>query len=123
MIVIDDGVVITLLLGGLGSDTLSEDLAAPHLIDSEVTHALRRMVLRRDLSEAQGQAAIESFVALAFTRHGIGPLRLRMWELRHNVTGYDSSYVALAEHLSLPLLTTDRKLAAAPGLRCQVLVV
>lgn len=123
MIVIDSGVVITLLLGGLAAETLTEDLAAPHLIDTEVTHVLRRMVLRGELSEADGQLAMESFVALAFTRYGVGHLRLRMWELRHNVTGYDSTYVVLAEQLNVPLMTTDRRLAGAPGLRCRVEVV
>jgi predicted nucleic acid-binding protein len=45
-----------------------------------------------------------------------------MWQLRHNVTTYDAAYVALAELLALPLLTSDARLAAAPGLRCQVIL-
>jgi len=38
-----------------------------------------------------------------------------VWELRHHVTAYDAAYVALAEELKAPLLTRDRRLAAAPG--------
>lgn len=38
-----------------------------------------------------------------------------MWFLRHNVTAYDAGYVALAESLSLPLLTRDRRLAQSAG--------
>ena len=48
------------------------------------------------------------------------PLIARCWELRHNVTAYDASYVALAEALGVPLLTADARLANAPGIRCEV---
>lgn len=48
------------------------------------------------------------------------PLLARCWELRHNLTVYDASYVALAELLGAPLLTGDARLAAAPGIRCDV---
>jgi len=36
------------------------------------------------------------------------------------VRGYDALYVALAEALDAPLLTLDRRLARASGLRCAV---
>ena len=36
-------------------------------------------------------------------------------ELRANLTAYDAVYVALSEVLDAPLLTFDRRLAAAPG--------
>jgi predicted nucleic acid-binding protein len=38
-----------------------------------------------------------------------------MWALRHNLTTYDASYLALAEALDVPLVTTDAALAAVPG--------
>lgn len=44
----------------------------------------------------------------------------RIWELNANVTAYDAAYVALAELLAVPLLTSDGRLAKAPGLRCQI---
>ena len=47
----------------------------------------------------------------------------RCWELLGNVTAYDAAYVALAETLGVPLLTADRRLAAAPGLSCVVEVL
>jgi predicted nucleic acid-binding protein len=43
----------------------------------------------------------------------------RVWELRDNVTAYDACYVALAEALRCPLVTADRRLAKAPGTRCE----
>ena len=41
------------------------------------------------------------------------------WELRHVVSFYDGLYVALATMLDLPLLTSDARLAKAPGLPCR----
>ena len=39
----------------------------------------------------------------------------RVWDLRHNLTAYDATYVALAEALDAPLVTRDRRLACAAG--------
>lgn len=47
----------------------------------------------------------------------------RVWALKETVTAYDAVYVAVAESLSLPLVTADRRLARAPGLRCDVEVL
>lgn len=52
---------------------------------------------------------------------GYSALADRTWSLRHNVTTYDASHVALAEMLDAPLVTLDRRLARAPGIRCEVL--
>ena len=43
-----------------------------------------------------------------------------MYELRADVSPYYALYVALAEALDAELVTADRRLAAAPGLRCRV---
>ena len=40
-----------------------------------------------------------------------------------NVSGHDATYIALAEALRVSLVTTDQRLAGAPGLRCTVEVV
>ena len=51
------------------------------------------------------------------------PLLARCWERRASLTVYDAAYVALAEALDAGLLTADRRLARAPGLRCAVEVL
>jgi len=51
------------------------------------------------------------------------PLVRRCWALRANVTSYDACYVALAEALDVALLTSDAKLAKAPGTRCRFQLV
>ena len=125
MIVVDAGVVVALLVGDLDPERVgAQGLAAPHLIDSEVTNALRRLVLHGRLTEEQGQAAIDGFLRLTLTRYAAHPLRTRMWELRHNLSADDATYLALAERTGASsLLTTDARLARVPDLRCLVEVV
>jgi len=43
--------------------------------------------------------------------------------LRDNVSAFDATYVALAEHLDCTLVTADGRLGQAPGIRCPVSVV
>ena len=122
MKVVDAGIVIDVLTGVIDPARLgSELLAAPHLLDSEVLHVLRAMVMRGILSEEQGATALDAFMLLALTRFPADPLRPRMWELRHNLSAYDATYVALAERVgATALLTTDARLATAPGVRCKI---
>lgn len=122
MRIVDAGVIVELLAGDLDPDLLGdEELAAPHLIDSEVTHVLRGLVHRGGLSEEQGELAMAGFIELTITRYPADWLRPRMWALRHNLSGYDATYVALAEMTgATALLTTDARLAQAPGPRCHV---
>ena len=42
--------------------------------------------------------------------------------MRHNVSAYDASYVALTEALDAPLLTSDMHLARAAEPYCEVIV-
>jgi predicted nucleic acid-binding protein len=44
-----------------------------------------------------------------------------MWQLRDNVQAADACFVALAEALDATLVTTDLRLAAAPGVRARFL--
>jgi predicted nucleic acid-binding protein len=123
--VVDAGVVVELVAGSLDPDLLGDqELAAPHLIDSEVTHVLRSLVLRRSLSEEQGVLALAGFTRLTVTRFPADWLRPRMWALRHNLSAYDATYVALTEMSgATSLLTTDARLANAPGLQCDIQVL
>lgn len=47
----------------------------------------------------------------------------RIWELREYLTVFDAAYVALAESLGAPLLTKDKAISRAPGVRCEVLLL
>lgn len=122
MRIVDAGVVVELLAGHLDAGRLGdEELAAPHLIDSEVTHVLRGLVRRGVLSEEQGEVALEGFIQMTLARFPADWLRPRMWALRHNLSAYDATYVALAEMTGASaLLTTDERLVNAAGPECHI---
>lgn len=100
-----------------------DELHAPHVVDLEVMAALRGLVAVRKLDEADARSCMAALDALPVARYPHGTLGERAWELRHNLTPYDAAYVALAEALDATLVTGDRAMAAAPGVRCRVEVV
>ncbi|MGI8730651.1 MAG: type II toxin-antitoxin system VapC family toxin [Solirubrobacteraceae bacterium] len=121
MIVVDASAIVAALAGLPRDRQLTERLAgagelrAPHLIDIELLHALRRLVAREELSRERAQDARADFADLLIVRHPHAPLADRIWALRENLTAYDATYVALAEALEAPLVTCDARLAGAPG--------
>lgn len=119
---IDAGVVVELFAGDLDPELLGdEELACPHLLDSEVTHVLQGLVHRGVLSEKQGDLALEGFIQFKLLRFPADWLRERMWALRHNLSGYDATYVELTEMTgATALLTTDARLAHAIGPECHI---
>jgi predicted nucleic acid-binding protein len=94
---------------------MRETLHAPHLIDIEVAHVIRRFAANGEIAGERGQAAIEDLADFPLRRHPHLLLLPRIWELRHNLTAYDAAYVVLAEVLDAPLITRDRRLAASSG--------
>ena len=121
MIVVDTSAVIGVLAGqprvpGLVDRLIGDgDLHAPHLIDVEFQHALRRLVVSGTISDDRAADARMDFVNLTIVRYPHVSLANRMWELRHNVTAYDAAFLALAEVLDASLVTCDARLARAPG--------
>lgn len=129
MIVVDAS-VLTPALADDGADgdlarahLRGQVLAAPGLIDLEVSSILRRLVLSERLPVPRAQQALADLIALPLQRAPHLPLLARCWSLRDNLSVYDGSYVALAESLDCVLLTADARLSRAPGLRCIVEVV
>jgi len=100
-----------------------ETLHVPYLLDVEVAQVLRRYTLAGELTAKRAEQALTDFMDLPFTRYAHTDLLLRIWELRNSVTAYDAVYVALAEALDAPLVTTDSKLARTHGHRATVLVL
>lgn len=125
MKIVDAGVIVNLLVGDVDPERLgNEELGCPHPLDSEVTHVLQALVRRGVLTEEQGDLAMEGFIDLGLTRFPAEGLRQRMWQLRHDLSGYDATYVALTERTgATSLLTTDARLARSPGHECAIEVV
>jgi predicted nucleic acid-binding protein len=100
-----------------------ETLDAPHLIDFEIAHVLRRYAAAGDMRARRAREALEDLADLPLRRYPRNILLPRVWALRDNLTAYDAVYVALAEALCAPLLTRDRRLTNAAGHRARVEVV
>jgi predicted nucleic acid-binding protein len=100
-----------------------EELAAPELLDLEVTSVLRKQRGAGLIDDRRALLALTDLRAVPIRRAPHLPLLSRCWELRENLTIYDAAYVALAELLQADLLTADSRLAAAPGPRCGIEVL
>ncbi|HWD28364.1 MAG TPA: type II toxin-antitoxin system VapC family toxin [Rhizomicrobium sp.] len=130
MIVVDASAVVESLLGMPSAPAVEavmfashQTLHAPHLVDVEVAQVVRRMVAHGGVDRERGLAALEQLIDLRVHRYPHYALLPRIWELRNNLTAYDAAYVALAEALNAPLLTRDRRLAAAAGHRAKIELV
>lgn len=125
MIVVDTSAVLVALLArpartDVGSRLLEDgELQAPHLIDIELLHVLRRFVRIRGLTESRAREVRADFDDLTIERYPHQPLGDRIWQLRPNLTAYDASFVALSELLGVPLVTCDARMNSAPH-RAQV---
>jgi len=127
MIVLDASAALELPLRATDQPSLltrvlesGDTIAAPHLIDLEVTQVVRRYVLRGELSEDRGRIAIDDHLAMGIVRYPHEGLVDRVCALRSNCTAYDAVYIALAEALDATLITCDSRLADVPGVRASI---
>jgi predicted nucleic acid-binding protein len=124
----DCSIIIRLLSNQPGDDLLRQRLArtlhAPALIDVEVSSVVRGLAMTTKtnvrISPGRAELMLADYAGLRIERHPMQPLQARVFELRHNFSAYDAMYVALAERLSLPLLTGDAKFAGTPGHRAEI---
>jgi predicted nucleic acid-binding protein len=93
----------------------NQSLHAPHLLDLEVGQVLRRLVREAVISARRAEEAVQDLVDLRVTRYPHFVFLPRIWQLRHNLSAYDASYVVLAEELGATLVTRDARLASASG--------
>ena len=125
-LVCDVSAVVTVLLDSGESGVwlawrfASAELCAPALLPFECSNVIRRHELSRLISSDQAAQAHADLLDLPMDLFPYEALAQRVWQLRHNITGYDASYVALAEALDAPLITLDQWLSDAPGIRCRV---
>jgi predicted nucleic acid-binding protein len=124
-LIIADASFLVMALGDDGADGTrarerlrGEELAAPHLVDVEVTSVLRRCVRTGTMSGQRASQALQDLADLAIERVPHTTLLPRIWELHDNYTPYDACYVAVAELFHAPLLTYDARMAGAPGAHC-----
>jgi predicted nucleic acid-binding protein len=117
VIVLDASVVVELLTNGPLAVSLRRNLAGrgdsfivPHLLDVEVASALRNLLSGQRVDSHRSEQLLTGLATLPAERYPHTPLLGRIWELRHNFTAYDATYIALAEATNSVLYTSDEKL-------------
>lgn len=130
MIVPDaSALLVALTVDSPAGDAVRERLAeavplhAPHVVDLEVLSAIRGLALGGKLDTRRADQALADWRDTRITRHAHHPFEGRVWQLRHNLTVYDAAYVATAEALGCALLSGDADLDAAPGVRCEIIII
>lgn len=125
MIVADASAAVSALLnaGEARNALATQQVHVPHLIDTEVASALRRLNAAGILETEAARSVLHTWQNLAVTRYPVFGLFDRIWQLRDNVSACDACYIALAENLGAPVVTADGRLTRVPGLRCVVTVV
>ncbi len=93
-------------------------LFAPAHLDAEVVSALRGMARGNPPLDQTVPGSLAHLAGFPIRRLPLAPLLGRRWELRDNITTYDTAYIALAERLDRPLITCDAKLVTAVGPTC-----
>ena len=130
MIVLDASVVVDLLIkppaeiphikARLAGERMGH---VPHLLDLEVTHALRRLLLAGRLTDHSARRALRDLAVMGLKRWPHRALLGRALALRDQLSAYDAIYVAMAEATGATLVTRNARLARATGHRAHIEVL
>jgi predicted nucleic acid-binding protein len=111
----------TTIAADLRTRLVSSRCHAPHVVDAEVGHVLRRRERCGALEPDTALTALRLLRTAVDERYPhAGPIAELAWTQRKNLSYYDALYVALSSALRIPLLTLDARLANAPNLPCEV---
>lgn len=114
-VVIHAPCVVDVLLNGVRAPEVLEaiygrSLVAPVHIDVDVASALALMQ-QSGVRAGDIRVRLEIYLRIPLKRFEVAPLMLDAWDRHGGLYVSDGLYVALAEHLGVPLVTRDRRLA------------
>lgn len=118
-LVIDASALVEALLGtdlgrAVRAHLRGHDLHAPAHLDAEVLSALGRLHRAGEIDHATATAALDQLQDAPIQRHPLAGLLKAAWERRESLRLADALYAELTATLdSIPLLTTDARLARA----------
>jgi predicted nucleic acid-binding protein len=128
MLVVDASVLVEVAIGNAAAETTLRKLGghrpvAPELIDAEIASALKGHERAGRLERDAATAFARSLLAVPLRRVSHRLLLQDAWDLRHRLSTYDAFYLALARRLDAPIVTCDRRWAAAGDLGVTVITV
>lgn len=128
MLVVDASVLVEVALGNPAATSTIRTLGgrrpvAPELIDVEVANALKGHERAERLDRETVTGFVRSLLHAPIRRVSHRLLLQDAWDLRHRLSTYDAFYVALARRLDAPVVTCDRRWAAAGDLGVTVITV
>jgi len=120
--VVDASVLFKTLVSEPDSDhadalVASSHVVVPEILYAEIANAIWARRRRRGLNDVTAQGLITDVLRAAFEVHSNRPHMARAFALATAIDHpvYDCIYLALAEHLHIPLITADRRFIAAVG--------
>lgn len=119
-VVVDASAIVDLLLdnelgGAVRRRLAGHALHAPAHLDAEVLSALGRLHRAGELGPEDVESRLRALIAAPIQRHAVSTLLLDSWARRHRLRLADALYVQLAVSRDVKLVTTDRRLHAAPA--------
>ena len=117
-LVVDASVFVDLLAGTDQAERARVALSgavlhAPAHVDAEVLFALARLERAGRIGVDRADAGVVNMIDAPVVRHPVHELMQSAWTQRSSLRVTDALYVALAEQLDAPLVTTDARLARA----------
>jgi predicted nucleic acid-binding protein len=126
-LVLDASVVVALIAGVEPRPPTAPlegaTLVAPAHLDTEVLSALFGLARAGAMDKRRLVRAAADLAAAPIRRVPLEGLVADALSLRHTLSAYEALYVAAARVLDCSLLTSDRRLASAPGLGVPVTLV
>ncbi|MEV8322415.1 type II toxin-antitoxin system VapC family toxin [Kitasatospora sp. NPDC056731] len=127
MIVIDCSALV-LVLTAHGPDgelvrgrvAAAGDVYAPTLLDYEIQSALLGMQRGGKLTEREVERAVAAYRMLPIAKRETLAFWDRVKKLHANLSAYDAQYVALAEALGVPLITSDARIRRSGAAKCDI---
>jgi predicted nucleic acid-binding protein len=116
--VVDSSVIAAIVFDEIEQETARLALAgkqpvAPDLLRFEITNVGMNRLRQRKCQLEDALEGLEHFESLAIEFTGIVLAPVSRLAERYRLSAYDASYLWLAAELRAPLLTFDRRLAAA----------
>lgn len=128
MLVVDASVLVEVALGNVAAEKTLDELGgrrwfAPELVDVEVANALKGHERAGTVDRETATAFVRLLLDVPLRRVSHRLVLPDAWELRHRLSTYDAFYVGLARRLNAPVVTCDRRWAAAGDLGITVITV